>query len=71
MSKDEIFNKLCAVFFMEESRLEIEVERLYIRLKLNKFDSLTMIEYIQAVARQEYFRKYMLDVLDYLRHFDR
>ena len=70
MSRDEIFNKLCEIFFAEEVRLEAQIDVLQFRLRHSNFDKLTMIEYIQAVAVREYFRKYMLDVLRYLRFFD-
>ena len=70
MSREEIFNKLCEIFFAEEVRLEAQIDMLQFRLRTSNFDKFTMVEYIQAVAVLEYFRKYMLDVLRYLRFFD-
>lgn len=69
MSRDEIFNKLCEIFFAEEVRLEARIDMLQHKLKHSDFDRMTMIEYIQAVAERDYFRKYMLDILRHLKFF--
>lgn len=70
MSREEIFNKLCEIFFAEEVRLEARIDSLQFRLRHSNFDKHTMVEYIQAVAVREYFHNYMLDVLKYLKFFD-
>ena len=71
MSKDDIYNKLCAVFFMEEERLRQNVEDLERLLPLSGYSSSLMVDYIRAKAIQSYFNSYMLEVLKYLAHFDR
>lgn len=70
MSRDEIYNKLCEIFFAEEVRLEARIDTLQFRLRQLNFDKYTMLEYIQAVAIRNYFHSYMLDVLKYLKFFD-
>lgn len=66
---DDIYNKLCAVFFMEDERLRqnvIELERL---LEPSGYNSSLLVDYIRAKAVKEYFTKYILEVLQYLKHF--
>lgn len=69
--KDDIYNKLCAVFFAEEVRLQNKVEMIEHYMHKSGFSELRMIELIRARARLDYFKSYMKDVLDYLKHFDR
>lgn len=71
MSFDNIYNKLCAVFFLEEERLKAKREEAERLLKLSNFDSFLLVEYIRTVAIADYFNAYMLEVLKYLKHFDR
>ncbi len=71
MSKDDIYNALCAVFFAEEIRLEDSVREIEYRMWQRGADTHTYIEFIQAQARLDYFRTYILDVLRYLNNFDR
>ena len=71
MNSDDIYNKVCAVFFMEEERLRQNVEDLERLLPLSGYSSSLMVDYIRAKAIQSYFNSYMLEVLKYLKHFDR
>ncbi|MEE1319611.1 MAG: hypothetical protein UHD05_08870 [Ruminococcus sp.] len=71
MSRDEMYNALCAVFFAEEVRLLNKVTELEELLHRRKLDDEIMLELIRARARLKYFRKYILEVLEYLRYFDR
>lgn len=71
MSKDDIFNALCAVFFAEEVRLQNAVSDIEYRMWQRGADVYTYIELIQAQTRLDYFRTYILDVLEFLKKFDR
>lgn len=71
MSKDDIYNALCAVFFAEEVRLQDRISDIQYRMWQRGADINTYIELIQAQTRYDYFRTYMLDVLNFLKNFDR
>ena len=71
MNSEDIYNKVCAVFFMEEERLRQNVEDLERLLPLSGYSSTLLVDYIRAKAIQGYFNSYMLEVLKYLKHFDR
>lgn len=71
MSYDDIYNKLCAVFFMEQERLRQDVAELERLIPLSGYSSSLMVDYIRAKAIDAYFNSYMLEVLKYLKHFDR
>ena len=71
LSKDDIYNALCAVFFNEEIRLENSVREIEYRMWQRGADANVIIELIQAQARFDYFRTYILDVLRFLNNFDR
>lgn len=71
MSKDDIYNALCAVFFAEEVRLQDRISDIQYRMWQRGADANVIIELIQAQARFDYFRTYMLDVLNFLKNFDR
>lgn len=66
---DEIYNKLCAVFFMEEERLRNKVNELEKLLPASGYNSSLLVDYIRAKAVREYFQSYLLEVLNYIKHF--
>lgn len=66
---DDIYNKLCAVFFMEEERLRNKVNELEALLPASGYNSALLVDYIRAKAVREYFSSYLLEVLNYLKHF--
>lgn len=66
---DEIYNKLCAVFFMEEERLRNKVNELEALLPASGYNSSLLVDYIRAKAVREYFSSYMLEVINYLKHY--
>lgn len=70
MSRDEIFNKLCEIYYNEEVRLMNRVSELERMVRYNSTDNYLLVELIQARARLEYFRIYILDVLNFLKFFD-
>lgn len=71
MSRDEIFNALCAVFFAEEVRLQDAVSDIEYRMWQRGADVYTYIELVQAQTRLDYFRTYIMSVLNFLKTFDR
>ena len=71
MSKDDIYNALCAVFFAEEVRLQDAVSDIEYRMWQRGADVYTYIELIQAQTRLDYFRTYIMSVLNFLKTFDR
>ena len=68
---DDIYNKLCAVFFMEEERLRQNVVDLEKLLQPSGYNPTLLVDYIRAKAVREYFSKYLLEVLQYLKNFNR
>lgn len=71
MSKDDIFNALCSIFFQEEIRLMNEVSNIEYLIRYRGAADDSMLELIQARAKLNYFRNYMREVLDFLKYFDR
>lgn len=71
MSKDEIYNKLCEIFYAEEVRLLNRISVLERYVRYHSTDSQALIQLIEVRANLNYFRKYILDVLNYLKMFDR
>ena len=71
LSKDDIFNALCAVFFAEEVRLQDKVSDIETRMRQRGADPYTMLELNQAHACLDYFRTYIMSVLNFLKNFDR
>lgn len=71
MSKDEIYNALCRVFFAEEVRLSDIVHHLEYFIWQHGSTPERQVELIQAQARLDYFKSYMLDVLKFLKYYDR
>lgn len=66
---DEIYNKLCAVFFLEQERLRNKVNELESILPASGYNPSLLVDYIRAKAVREYFDSYLIDVLNYLKHF--
>lgn len=66
---DDIYNKLCAIFFNEEERLRKRVEDLEQLLQPSGYNATLLVDYIRAKAVREYFSAYLLEVLNYLKHF--
>lgn len=56
LSKDDIYNALCAVFFAEEVRLQERISDIQYRMWQRGADANVIIELIQAQARFDYFR---------------
>lgn len=71
MSRDEMYNALCAVFFSEEVRLLNRIQELEDFIWKSGADDEALLELIRARARLKYFRTYILEVLEYLRQFDK
>lgn len=63
---DQVYNKICEIYFMEENRLREKVEELERLLVPSGFNSSLMVDYIKARAVKEYFSAFMLDVIQYL-----
>lgn len=69
MNSDEIYNRLCRVFFAEEVRLLDKIHELERMILKSDYDEFVMVELIEAKAILAYFQSYMKDVLRYLAHF--
>ena len=70
MSRDDIYNALCSVFFQEEIRLLNEVSQIEYMIRYRGADDGSMLKLIQARAKLNYFRTYIREILDFLKYFD-
>lgn len=70
MSRDDIFNALCAFYFQEELRLLNEVSELEYFIRYRAADDSSILKLIQARAKLKYFRENIRELLDYLKYFD-
>lgn len=70
MIDDDLYNKLCILFFQEEVRLKNNVvdAQNYI-LKFNPTDPVAYIKLAQAEAIREYYDKYMYSFLRWIDHY--
>lgn len=69
MSADDIFNALCAVWIQEDKRLSDKVKELEALIRYRTDNDALLLELIRARARREYFLAYIVEVLDYVKHF--
>lgn len=70
MIDDDLYNKLCILFFQEEVRLKNNVidAQNYI-LKYTPSDPVPYIELVKAQAISDYFDKYMYSFLRWIDHY--
>ena len=71
MSKDEIYVKLCEIFWNEEVRLQNKLDQLEYLSRYRINDSHIQVELIETRANLAYFKTYINDILKYLEIFDR
>lgn len=72
MLSEDMYNRICNLFNTEDVRLEnniIEHQNYIFRFRPS--EPVPYIRLIQAQARFDYFRTYILDVLRFLNNFDR
>ncbi len=69
MSKDDIIAKLHLLWLNEDVRLSNRIAYLERIIIKSGFNQGLMIDYIGAVANREYFRHYVWEILEYLKHF--
>ncbi len=70
MSRDDIIAKLSLLWLNEDVRLSNRIAHLERIIVQSGFNQGLMIDYIGAVAVRDYFRKFVWDVLEYLKHFE-
>lgn len=70
MSLNDIIAKLELLWLNEDVRLSNKVAHLERIIVKSGFNQALLIDYIGAVAVREYFKNYVWDILDYLRHFE-
>lgn len=71
MSADNLFNQLCSVFFSEQQRLNDKVAYWENEVKKNTADYSNYLEFIVAKSNLEYFETYLIEVLRFLKYFDK
>lgn len=71
MSKDEIYVKLCEIFWNEEVRLQNKLDHLEYLSRYRINDKYIQVELIETRANLTYFKTYINDILKYLETFDR
>ena len=70
MLSEELYNRICNIFFHEEVRLENEItEKMNFIFKYAPTDAHVYIELVQAKANKDYSDKYVFRMLDWLRGF--
>lgn len=70
MSKDDVFNTLRRLWAVEEVRLQEQAQNALDTLwRTGGTDHNLMLNYIESCAKLNYFKSYMLDVLNWVRHF--
>lgn len=70
MSKDDIIAKLQLLWLNEDVRLSNRIAHLERIIVKSGFNQGLMIDYIGAVAVRDYFRNYVWEILEYLKHFE-
>lgn len=70
MGKDDIIAKLQLLWLNEDVRLSNRIAHLERIIVQSGFNQSLMIDYIGAVAIRDYFRNYVWEVLEYLKHFE-
>ena len=70
MLDEELYNRICNIFFQEEVRLQNEItDKMNFIIKYAPTDAHAYIELAQAKSNKEYFDKYVFRMLDWLRGF--
>ena len=69
--KDNIYEKLSVLYLAELDRLESQLNDIEIILIQTNYDSSIVVEYAVRKAKLDYFKKFMVDSLGYLKLFDR
>lgn len=69
--KDNIYEKLTVLYLAELDRLESQLNDIEIILTQTNYDSSIVVEYAVRKAKLDYFKKFMVDSLGYLKLFDR
>ena len=70
MLDDEMYNRICNIFFQEEMRLQNEVtDKMNFIIKYAPVEARPYIELAQSQAVKEYFDVYVFRMLDWLRGF--
>ena len=70
MSLHDIISKLELLWLNEDVRLSNRIAHLERVIIQSGFNQALLIDYIGAVANREYFKRFIGEVLDYLRHFE-
>lgn len=72
MIDDDLYNKLCMMFFQEDVRLKNDIidAQNYI-LKYRPSDPVPYIKLAQAQAIYDYYNKYMYSFLRWIDHYSR
>lgn len=70
MLDENLYNKICGIFFSEEVRLQnIVTDKMNYIIRFAPTDAHTYIELAEAKAVKNYFDKYVFTMLDWLRGF--
>lgn len=71
MNRNEMYNKCCAVWLAETARLADKLKQCEYNIWKFGLTPERANDFFKAVALQEYFNNYMMNVLEYLEHFSR
>lgn len=70
MLDEQLYNRMCNIFFSEEVRLQnIVTDKMNFIIKFAPTDARMYIELAEAKAVKHYFDKYVFTILDWLRGF--
>lgn len=70
MSIFEIITQLELLWLQEDARLEARCNELKWLIAKSDFDSSLMVAYIGALANRYYFKRYIFEIINYLKMFE-
>ena len=70
MISEEMYNRICQLFFLEETRLNnLVIDKMNYIFRYTPTEATAYIDLIKAKASKDYFDKYVFRMLDWLMGF--
>lgn len=68
---NEIYTKLTTIYLAELGRLEDKVVQLNNLMMTTDYDCSVVVAFATAKANLDYYKKFMVDVLEFVKFYDR